>query len=623
MKKEKYMNFMISRSSNETKRIFPQINPSLYNTDKTSGLTQAQKAARHILSLANKDYTRFQRLWGQKLDTSGKIGRLLLLHKTAMLAELEKQWTQADFYWERFFHTLKSLYPDTELWKKFTDDLPGEADVNPEQLRQRIFEEIFIDTQCAFYNGRIQQSDKITSSDRAFDHIRYIKSFLNLAGISEQKNVALYGPMVEMQMKVFQDEKKWEKALQLNTDLLANFPEIREFQNNLALLLHSKIIAELSNGESKAQNLSDANKLESAIQDLEKHRKKYRYHTMFYEVIGDLHHLRAIKLATAGNVAEALVDVQKSSTYAPYMSSVRETYDKLAEMMTQIQTQIAELERQVASNPNMIMNAEGLLMQIEARKGFEPVNAYIRSSEAKQVSEDYYRALAQSTWLDIGFSNPETQGDEKVISLLNGIAKVLNNPPDKKVDIETAWQEVIKENAELADLDSTTICKYLKQRLFDKTNSEPLTHRPTFIAPENPPTLATPTHNVKQKSEPFGDWLFSNRNIRIKLQAVVAVVLLIAAGTLTITEFLKDAKRDKSYQQIINAAQTQNNIGILNGAEIFFSNPPLIRKDNRQEQVKAIYDEAIVRWYVSEGNELNNQTSDHLNKYRKLMISLK
>jgi hypothetical protein len=90
------MSVIIARPHTRSQGVFPQVGPCPYDVDhgQPSGLTPDQRAPCGLLRLASRDFSRWERLWGWKLDAPGKVGRLLLLHSvlshTGIIAKLER-----------------------------------------------------------------------------------------------------------------------------------------------------------------------------------------------------------------------------------------------------------------------------------------------------------------------------------------------------------------------------------------------------------------------------------------------------------------------------------------------------------------------------------------------------
>lgn len=620
------MNVMIARPGELFQRVFPPIGPDLYSTGADpADLTPDQQAARNLLALANKEFTTWERFLGWKLGAPGRIGRVLLHHRLAMAAELEAQWQRADFFWNEVHKVIKSVCEQPEVWAALVEVVAKESGVaimnDPEQLRRHLVEEIFIDTHCAFYNGRVQQIEKRDPEYRAFVHINYIKRLIDSLALPADEYLAVLNPPAELIVKLYQEAKQWDQAIEVCTDMLNRYPHLVDYQDRLASLHFTKTQTKLNNGKSESQNLQDAKTLQATITILEGLRKKYPHNVTIFEILGHLHHLCAVKLANGKRLSDALVEVQKALMFNPYLEAAKETRTTLGDMMRNLQAQVAVLKAQLAKRPNATLSEEGRRMQYEAQRGFKPLEEYNRSPEAEETASGFQLAYARRVWQDIGLAEPENRWDERARMLLNALSIIISNPPADKDDLARAWVAVAAQHANLTELDAVRICAFLEHRLFGAADETPVTK--TAASPSGAPALTATATNHRQAGEPFGYWFFSRQGIRIKLQAAIAIVLLLVAGGFAISESLNRRARDTAYHQILEAAGNQDYLSVIEGTEVFFSNPILSGKDGRENQVKKLYDEALVRWFVTQRGEPDADTQAHIERYRKLIVDSK
>jgi hypothetical protein len=293
--------------------------------------------------------------------------------------------------------------------------------------------------------------------------------------------------------------------------------------------------------------------------------------------------------------------------------------------------------------PNTILTEKGKRLLAEAKKGFEPINAYIESAEVKATMYAFKVAQAISVWRAIGLAEPEaetntgspavmrtTNGQElptesttdwsrQALLLLDALNGIGNNPPRSPWDLAAAWEGVVAQKPELAELDRGLIYAFLDRKLFRSTE-EPVASK-TPVPPLEPPRLLSVSAKPKGGAEPFVPWLFSRQDIRIKVQAVVASVLVLTAVGLARRDASIRSARDAAYQQILKAEQEQNYIEVVEGAEKFFKHTPLSGRDGRDRQVKTLYTEALVRWFAQQEDQLNDKAQKHLDHYRAVMSS--
>jgi hypothetical protein len=621
-------------------RIFPPIDSELYNVNhELAELIPDQQVARKLLALAHQNFNRWQRLVGWNLDSTGQMGYLLLQHRLAMEAELAAQWERANFFWNQVQIQFKALSKRDDVWQALVLAVANEPGVtvmgNPLQLRQRLVDELLIDTHYAFYQGLTQQVEKLSLQDRAFIHIDYIQKLLNFSARSQDELLSMLRLPWEQRLALYQEAKKWKEAVALCTERLKYFPNSIDYQNALVEAHFSATSAQLHNGSSEAEGLKDAKTLQRGIERLEKSSQDYPYNLSAFEFLGYLHHLRAIALGNGNCLSEALVEVQKAIAHNPYLEQAIETRNQLIQAMQQLQAHMRDI------SPNTTLTEKGKRLRAEADKGFAPMNDYSKSATAKATIYALNIAQAMSLWRRIGLPEPEVSkrsgspavmhtrsGEElptesapdwsrQALLLVDGLNSIFNNPPQNPWDLAAAWEAVVVKMPELAELDRGLIFAFLDRKLFRST--EETMPPKTPVPPLEPPILTSVATKRKRSAEPFILWLLSRQDIRIKLQAVIATVLVLTAAGLTIQDTSVRSARDAAYRQILEANQGQDYLKVLEGAEKFFANTPLSGKDGRDQQVKNLYSKALVRWFAQQTDPLNADTQARIKRYRAVM----
>ncbi len=616
------MDEVIARPDGLTQRFFPPISPNLYDlSEEPVALTPDQQVARNLLALAKRDFSRWERFFGWNLDPQGQVGCLCLHHRMALEAELSGCWRRAHLLWDYVYTELKNLQRHEAVWEGLTavTKQPGVTVLGePVALRQRLVDEVFIDTHCAFYNGRMQLGEPLAPDDRAFAHLRYIENLLEFSTLSLNDQLALLGPAKDNQIKLYEESQQWEQAIQVSAGMASRFPDGERYQNKLAELIFSKTLAELTNGESEQENLADSKRLERGVQRLEKFRFDYPYNVTVFELLGYLHYLQAIKLGNAKRVAEALVEVEKALIYNPHLEKGQEIAKQLTEMMQNLQVQMEDLEREMKYQPNKVLNAEGILLRSQARKGFKPLQDYHESDEPRMTVNAVRLAHGRQIWRDIGLPELSDGWEERATTLLSALGEVFNNPPEDKAQVPAAWNEVTKKNPDLAELDSHLISAYLGYRLFGE-NADDFQQKPAQPRPADFPVLVGTDKGLCDR-EPFGYWLFSRGDIRVKVQAGIAIILLLAAGGLAVRDLLHRNVRTTAYQQITQAAAHNDYLAMVTAAERFLAAPVLSLKDEREQRVRELYDQAMVHWFAASRGEFDAEAQSHLKRYQALMV---
>ena len=643
---------MISRLKNPSQRVFPPIQSDIYTrNDDLTTLTPDQRVAQKLLALANQDFTKWGLLVGWKLDGLGNIGRLLLQHRLAIEAELAAQWQRADFFWQQVLIEIKALSKRDNIWQYLVSVYANEPGVvlmgEPVQIRQRLVDELLIDTHCAFYNERSQQIEGLTIGDRAFIHIDYIQNLLDLSAISNDSLLSLLGKPWEKRITLCKETKKWQEAIQYCQERLRYLPNRSGFQNDLAEIHWLATLEKHREAKSPAHHRQNAKTLQAGIKALEKCGQQYPYNLNIFKFLGSLYRLQSISLVNRDQFSGALVAIQKAVTYNPYLEKAFETRTELIQTMTQLQEQMNQVQQEIAQKFNARLNKHGQKLLTEAKKGFGPMNAYMESEPAKMTARQFQVAQAIHLWEVIGLPEPpegwqkeplagvmlgvngqtiplesSNSWRRKALQLWQEIGRIIQQPPARKAALAAVWQTVVAHKPDLADLDSTLICAFLERKVFGKESDRVLV-TPTPEVIEEPPTLTPIAVKRLRGAEPLLPWLFSSQDKRIKIQAAIASILILVAGGLGIQDRWRISARESAYQQILAAEQNQDNLSVVQGAETFFASSPLSGKDGRNEQIRELYTKSLVRWFAQQENSPDADAQKHLERYRQVMNPVK
>ncbi len=614
------MNILIGRKENQADRLFPAIESIASDTvDSSTALDPWKQLGHKILSLGTRKFTSWERLLGWKLDPQGRTGRILFHYRMAVESELKGEGRRADFFWQEIYSEVKRDHFKADQRALFPERMSNYKHSKPDQLHENFIKEVLIDTHCALYNGRVRQADTLSPTDRAFAHADYIEHLLalDLVELSEDASFILLAWPARARISSFRDEEKWEDAIQICTRILQRFPASLEFQNELVDLHTTNIVKKLGNGTSEGESKSDAKLLKKGLEKLEALRKEYLHNASVYRTMGHLLHLYAIKLANSNSLSEALVQNQRAITFNPYLDAAREAKEKLTVMMTTLRTQVSVLDAKLAARPNTELTPEGYQMKNDAARGFQPMNDYLQSSEAKEVPRLLYWAEGRALWENIGLPEPTDRWNERSVSLMEGLTQVINGQPEDSAQLLRDWKKVAESNSDLAELDNVPVLAFLNRQLWPDENPESdgqvSSELPSYV-----PVLECPPAARRGREEPLSYWFFSRRGIRVKLQMATTLILLVVALVLGVRESLNRTTRNEAYRQIIDSAADGDNHAVVEAAEAFLSASLVGVGDAREQEVQILYSEALVRWFVSEGDELDTHTQRHLERFQDL-----
>ncbi len=602
-------------------RIFPHITPDLYRTlEGANAHAPDERAARRLLALANRPLTIWQRYLDWKLTAGERLARALGLHKQALEAELAARYERADFFWRQLQHEFKAFTDKDELWAEALKAAQPEAGAavmsELNSARARLVDEVFVDTHWAFYRSYAPTDQPLTPQSRALVHFDYLAAFVAHAGLTEAQAAELLREPAEALAALGRETKQWQPAETACELLLQHCPGAVEYQQKLADIYFGRTISQIKNGTSDADYKRDAAAYLKGIERTEQLRRRYPDCAVLYEYLGHLYHLRAIKLANAGSVALALQECEKARAHYPPLTEAEQTKDELIKLMRDLQERVRELVAQVSRTPNARLNAKGMQMRTEANTGFDLINKYIDSDEQKQTIEAYYRARDRRVWERTGLAAPADRWAERARLLVEALGYVMSNPPADRFALGQTWAQVAASHPDLAALDPAPVTTFLYRQLYTDGAEPPVQPQPVRAsAALAPATMAKATRG----GEPFGYWLFSRQNLRIKAQAAIAVLLLLLAGGLIVRNAYARRVRDTAFDQVVAANARHEHLRVIEGAEQFLAHPALGGKDGREARVLSLYNEALVRWVAQQPGKLSEDALAHVSRYRQLV----
>lgn len=617
---------MIARPQRSSSRLFPLLSVDIYiKLPESETGTDDQRAAADLLLLAKLNLTKAQQFFAHKLSPKEHLSRLLIQHRLGLEAELSAQWQRADFYWQQVQNQLKALSKRKDLWQALAAEIAQKypnAQVlsDPINLQQRLVEELFIDTHCQFHNSLTQLSQPLAAetkkskapwNDRAFVHIRYIEQLLPYSSLSPEHVQDFLSDSWQQQINLCRHAKDWTEAIKLCRHRLSYCSSFVPFQSELAEIQANAVLSKLTNGESEKQRLKDIKQLQRGVRQFEDLAKAYPHSPVMFDYLGNLHHLHAMQLGNSGFVAEGLVAVEKALIYTPRLQGALSTRNSLTQAMEQLNEYVRQLKAQLAQHPNAKLNAQGQKVITQAKKGFGLRDKYLRSDQAKNASKAILLAQAMEVWRNIE-GLPDAPAEKQAIALLSGLSKIFEQPPANRSALSIAWQVVVQENPELAELNAESIQIFLEKRLWKTERSSPIITPPPqsrdSLTSEELAALRPVSFTAQPGGEPFLAWVFSRQNLGLKVQAAITAVALLAVGSLGLYEMSVRSTRQTAYEQIVNADLQQNPGEVIAAAEKFLSRRSLSYKDAREAQVKELYTQAFISWFLQQSEVSDEET---------------
>ena len=605
---------LIERKEHCATRTFPTITPHFYRPDLTAGdLSNDQLLAGRLLMLSNKEIKPWQRLFNPKDDLE-LFGRLMYTHRMAFEAESQGQFERADYFWTEAYTGLKSLLADASKWQRIIKSLS--ADCNPiemgdsEKARFIFTSEVLLDIHIAFYNGQAHSESLFR---RAFAHLDYLDSLLSLSDLTKGESYELLSPGLNDRLRLCRDAGDWKEAVKACRSLIDYAPDPDPYTDALTDLYAEYALSNQSAGE------ADDSKLLWSITCLENMAKDFPHCLPAYLRLGQLYKLHAERLAARNQFANALLAAHKSLRFAPDLDEAQALCATLYQKIKDIQASADEACFIVASQVDSSLYLEASRIRSEALRAFAPSEEYLASGDALQAQNGYKLARAFRLWRSIGLASPTDNSGAVEIRLLGAAEELSRSAATDKANLETEWRTLAGKDQLLAGLDAAAICSYVSQH---GTDVLPLQLPDASASGQNAPCLTVKQSRKQLPAEPLTYWFFSRKDLRIKAQAIAAIILLVIGGVLSLREWWARGTRDQAFLRILQSADQQQNLGVIEAAEEFLANPPLFGKDIRAQGVLDYYDQAIVRWLIENQGQDKTDTENHLNRYKQLTASV-
>jgi hypothetical protein len=598
----------------DTDRFLPGLGPNFYSDIDTDCSEQSAVFRLFTIGLSLGS---FQKISGWKLDPLHKVGRMLLLHRLAFEAEQAGKWHRADFFWRETLSGFRRLWLLPNIWARAAAAL-GETEASDgTMLRDRITRELLIDTHEAFVNERLSAGTPVTSGDRLFVHVGYLRDLLNLTGASPEQRLKFLRSAIEAETQALEIEKSWDAAAVLAQELVELDCSDMSAQERLAWIYFRRAVEDAPKG----QEIEHARRVNRSIEDLERLRRTGVDRSLYFDLIGKLHHLRAILLANSGQLPEALVEARKSQDFCPSLEIAAQSLQQLIDAMKALQTRVEEVQNEVRSSSNKSLSPAGERMLRQAQRGFSSLNSYVASEEPAKIAAARQLAFAREVCRDIGLSDA---GEARAVAVLDAVGSLYGSDAKTEQDLAALFQQRAAGSTELAGIDGGQVALFIARRRWEnaaeKAGEE--TAKPDQAPEGEPPKHVQsipPSERSRFSLEPFNYWLFSAQDKPARALLAAAVIVLIAAISGTGLEIIGSRERAPAYAAIVAADEQNDGKTVIAQAQRFLNAWSLHATDDRLGFVIKSYALQFNRWFAELSGSLTDADRAQINTYARLV----
>lgn len=583
---------------------YSQVFPPISNDFGSARWIETQKPSYPILqplSVDSEPLPRWKEWTGLNLRPEQAITRFFRLVNAAIVSESKAEFRRADFLW-RLAHR---ICPKLISIRGLGIDKANEPDVS-------LTKEVLINAHLAAFDAW-QKSGVQQGKGRLQVHLRYLCKLVLLVTVSKEEEEALLGQRLFDAMTRAIDVKNWREMEDNGQELVKRFPQRFIYVKTLADGYAEQCVADFREGKDESIARKNAETVNEAIVQIERIRRLAPHCRHLYDLLGEFSSSRAVQLANAGLLSEAMLCSQRAQRYNPFSEEIRQLCQELSKALKTLQEQ---MERAVANlGYREQLNAKGQQLLKQAREGFAPANRFNESDHAKEIEKNGMIARAYWLWRWIGLGS-KMPNPELLLRVHEAVGNVFSAAAGTPARIKELWLQQVNECPELGAVNGSAVLAFLRARIDGKDISGPAEDPiPAPLAPIG--NLQVGVAGRRQKLEPFGLWIFAGELRLLKIATAFLICWMVILAGLAVRDANHRSTRLKSYETMRTAMLNQDYEMTMQQAAHFLDTT-VFAEDAREPEVRRSYAEALVRWAA---NQSVPPSSDdiHLRDYRRLV----
>ncbi|MDQ1350492.1 MAG: hypothetical protein QG657_794 [Acidobacteriota bacterium] len=568
--------------------------------------------------LFEEQYTRWQLISGWNLEPADKIGRILSLYRMGYEAELHSQWVIADYFFDKVLALLKKYFKENGPWEALIKKY--ELNEDTDTFRRKLSVEVLMGIHLAFFKGMNSREKENAPCYREIKHLQCLdiisKNFLSE---NDPEKEAIYDDIKMLWLQLYEDRREWDNAITICKEFVKTGDNPPHYKKKLADLYFKKSIEDKVIFKSTVKLSENIGKLEIILLDLPDD-------ISIYHKIGFLYYYLALNNANVGNYAKALLAIAKASVFNPSIPDLNKTKNVLINIMKDYDLKAADLLRNARQNPGTLLNSVEQKIINESRLGFPLLQKYENSEGYRKTVLGRRNAYFKHLWDNImPLGNDEENWEERSEQLNSALTKLFDIKDLTTENVPEEWSKILVEFPQLQEIPVKNISDFIKDFIAPGDNSiKEVQYRFKSKAFIDPNTIAIQQPGVKKREKiiPIDFWFFSTRDLFFKAAGIVAVLLLSVTIYFSITEPMKEHRRNLAYDRIISAVydnQNDNFVSLAENIELFLDNLPSLKRDSREVYVKSLYESEFCRWFMNRNNNQKEILIAQASKFKKLM----
>ena len=294
----------LNRPSASPGRVFPQVEHFLSaGTPSGGAATPSADAAvaGGLLALGRAGDGLVGRAMPWAAGAKARVGAILVAHRRGLGAEAAGRWRRADFFWQRTRDAVRRVAGNRAAWAAVAKAVgaPGAKVLDDaDRLRQRVVDEVLIDTHLALYNGYRTAADGKGGKgaaglggraglDRALAHVRYAAALVPYSSWPAAEAAAVLGMPLLESAESHEQAGRWAEAEAAAEEALALHPSNVAAQDRVVRIRFRAALAGLGNSTAEHVNRAEAVALGSHLDKLDRFRRRFPDNRDVYDALAN------------------------------------------------------------------------------------------------------------------------------------------------------------------------------------------------------------------------------------------------------------------------------------------------------------------------------------------------
>jgi len=538
-----------------------------------------------------------------------RMVRLLRSLRAGVIAEMERVYERADFYFETAAEEFERLCARRRICNALS------AQYGVSDIREAIARELFLETHVRFVAA--YQALNGALGDRLPNHARWAERALRFASMPAESGSAVRAWLRIVETRALQRSGKPQATLAVfEAGLERQSPDY--FKDAYVQTLYEQTIAALKDGDSDADKQANEKILAAALDRFLRAFDTVSDRDSAWERLADLYRRRIAAFSGNESLSACIATVQRAVDSDPFNLGIQSLDVQLRVALSEQQSEIARVEQEAAAQ-GKTLNEKGVALRNSLLNGFADARSYLASAQAASIQDAARTACARRLWAAIGLTDRD-DWRQHGLALIDATARALLRCEREDALFASTLSVEITSNPDLRALDASMIAARLAALRGDLTQAaQPADPVVPPIVESCEPLVVADGEPVRG-SEDLSDWLFSRHGLLARCSIAAAVFFVVSATALTGYSRSVESDRQALFPRVMAAARDKDEELVVDLAARFLTRRPISGRSQLDRTVEQVYAEALVNLFARTPGEPSPTLVHAAQIYRRLVV---